>query len=95
MPNPVGHFDTPLDDRDYDSDDVPMDAPPPTSLSTSLGSGNPEDIQDEAALFNSDVNSDFSHLNLLQATLENLASVQTIIKQIQHQQNQKMIYSTT
>jgi hypothetical protein len=80
-PNPADHFDTPLDEPDYD---VPMDAPPPTSPNASelLDSGTLEDIQDDAALFNLDENDYFNHPSPPQATLKNLASAQTIIKQI-------------
>jgi hypothetical protein len=78
-PNLVDYFDAQLDDPDYD---VPMEAPPSTSqLSDSAlctGSGD----QEEATLFNLDDN-DFNRLGPPQATLENLASMQTIIEQIQ------------
>ena len=83
-PYPLGHFDTQLDNPDLD---VPTDAPPslPTSesLNTLLGSGIPEDIQDEAILFNLDNNDDFYGPHPPRATLESLASMQTIIEQIQ------------
>jgi len=80
-PNPVGHFNAPLDVPNYD---VPMDASSPASLSASesLDSSTFEDsgIQDNATLFNLDDN--FNHPNPPQATLDNLASTQTIIEQI-------------
>ena len=80
-PNPgPGHFDNPLDVPDYD---LPMHAPSHTALNASLGTGNPEDIQDEAALFNLDDNEVVTRQNPPQATLENLANMQTIIEQIQ------------
>ena len=72
-PNPVGHFNAPLDVPNYD---VPMDASSPASLSASesLDSSTFEDsgIQDDATLFNLDDN--FNHPNPPQATLDNLAS---------------------
>ena len=77
LPKPLAvDFDAALlDIPDYD---VPMDVP-------SLGSGYPEDIQDEAALFNLDDNEDhnITRPNPPQATLENLANMQTIIEHIQ------------
>jgi hypothetical protein len=67
--------------------DAPKAAPSPTSLNSSLGSasGNPENIQEEAALFNLDDNEDVTRPNPPQATLENLANMQAIlvIEQIQ------------
>ncbi|KAF8487271.1 hypothetical protein DFH94DRAFT_621774 [Russula ochroleuca] len=57
-----------------------MDAP---SHSVNADSDNPQDIQDEAALFNLDDNNNVNCPNPPQATLENLASMQTIIRQIQ------------
>ena len=80
--NPLGHFDTQLDDPDID---IYTDAPPspPTFLNTSLDNGIPEDIQDEAILFNLDNNNDFNCPHPPWATFESLASMQTIIEQIQ------------
>ena len=75
-PVQVGHSDTPLDA----SDNFPMDESFPDA---SLGAVNPEDIQDEAALFNLDDDKDVTRPNPPQATLENLANMQIIIEQIQ------------
>jgi hypothetical protein len=82
-PNSASPFNAPLDDHhDLDSD-VQMDIPHPASPNASLGSGNPEDIQDEAILFNLDDNGASDHPNPPQATLESLANTQRIIEQIQ------------
>ena len=55
-----------------------MDAPSP-----SLNVTDSQSIEDEATLFNLDDDDNFNWLNPPQATLENLASMQTIIEQIQ------------
>jgi len=79
--NPIERFDTPVDDPVYD---IPMDASLHTFLNALLGSGNPEDIQDKVLIFNLDDNNSFDHPIPPQATLENLANMQAIIKHLQN-----------
>ena len=77
--NPIDHFDTTLHDPSHN---VPMDAPPSTSEYASLDSIL-DKIQDKTMLFNLDGIDDVNRPLPLQATLKYLASIQTIIEQIQ------------